>query len=165
MLLAPLLAGCTDAGEPDRASQGVRINIVADGPYEVGLPLLLHEGGPSLQEWTDLMHVSRGEATPTTRDGFLWITGNGTANLEAHHARVKDSCCATGYLEAAWSRTQTSDDEVAVLVTLGPVDSLSLHYAAENRTCWREANYVNRFGRLEEGPGLLDGLDAQGCFE
>lgn len=163
-LLVSILAGCTSPA-PDELGEKWVFSVVAQEPYAIAFPMLLHDEGPDMTAWAVLWHASRGNATfhaiGDPGDQWIVVEANGTMTAEAHFDRRAERCCLEAYLDAAWSAPQP-ETGLRVQVLHGQTGTVSLQYEATSSGCWREANYHTAG---TEGPGevLLSGNDQSAC--
>lgn len=165
-LIPVLAAGCAAGPEgPERLQEKWTVNVGADGPFQVAVPMVVHADGPTFEEWLGLWRASRGQVTFSTLEDeaghWIVMTGNGTMTAEAASDRREDDCCLEAYREAVWS-VPMEDGRIPARILEGEAGPISLNYAATSSRCWREANFAH-VGGDQPGPLALQGSDQTGC--
>lgn len=102
------------------------IHIEADGAFEVGIPLPL-DPSTSSSVWEQVLRPSVSDATLRIEGGWLWITGNETADVEGRMRR--EAVRAQHLTEASWDGDTRPLQSLPVFIE-GDVQLFSVHWEA-----------------------------------
>lgn len=119
-----MLAGCTS--QDDLRGDDLRIHIEAQGTFRVGIPLPI-DPGTTEATWRDVLRSTFGGTTIEVIDGWVWIEGNRTADVEG---RMRRADVGAGLLAQAEWDGNTRPIAALNIVTGGPLEAISVHWEA-----------------------------------
>jgi hypothetical protein len=130
------------------------VNVTADGPFAVEVPLPTLPRGTHAEEWLANARLPAGwswEPGTTQRSPLFRLTGSGSGSVDSCSllwAPIDPGCCAEAYLDAQWSNMGDRPEALGVAVIVGTVD-VQVAYRASSNLCGAWADF--------EGDGLAAG--------